>query len=94
MASLYLHPIVLCGDQYPRTVGQCSNLSELSIRGYNDSNDAGNETQQVTDEMIANVFSPSRFPKLERMEITDFRANKRNMAFDCFKHRQFEVWIL
>ncbi len=79
VARLFLNPDSLHGDKYPRALEQCSNLRKLTISGGTDAM-YGDEAPQVTDEMIANVFSPSRFPKLEHLTITDFRANKRNMA--------------
>ncbi len=71
--------LFLIGDlsqrtEYVRALKQCSNLRRLCI-GHS----YGNESPEVTDEVIANPFSPSRFPKLEELIMNAFRANDRNM---------------
>ena len=71
---LHFNGNVFYGDDYPRALEQCSNLRMLDISGIHVDGRAG-----VTEEMIANVFAPSRFPKLEKLLVTSFRANERNM---------------
>ncbi len=75
MAHLHLNAVLLDGDQFPRALDRCSNLRELYMSGI-----YGYERPGVEDEMIATVFSPSRFPKLESLSIRRFRASERNMA--------------
>ncbi len=74
MASICFSLSSLIGDEYPRALEQCTNLQQLEMSGgFQD------ESQGVTDEMIANVFSPASFPKLESLTIRKFRANEQNM---------------
>ncbi len=74
LVSLNFIPSSLIGDKYPRALEQCTNLRRLSMRV-----DSRDENQGFTDEMIANVFSPASFPKLESLTIRKFRANEQNM---------------
>ena len=74
VASLSFLPEALHGAEYPRALDRVSNLRELhtSVRFA--------QGLGVTDKMIANVFSPSRFPKLEQLHMECFVLNKRNMS--------------
>ncbi len=75
VASLSFLAEALHGAEYPRALDRVSNLRELhvSIR-------SAQEGLGATDEMIANVFSPSRFPKLEQLHMECFVFNERNMS--------------
>ncbi len=83
MARLALNAELLYGNAYPRALEQCSNLRELDLSG-----DSDDGRLVLTDEMIANVFSPSRFPKLEHLTIGGFKANGPNMRLiaSCTEH--------
>ncbi len=74
------------GDEYPGAFEQCSSLRELSIEGILD-----DERQEIADKMIANVFSPSQFPKLESLSVEEFKMNERNMGLiaSCTKNLKF-----
>ncbi len=60
--------------EYVRAVKQCSNLHRLCIGNRYD-----NENPGVTDKVIAKLFLPTRFPKLEDLVMNGFRANDWNM---------------
>ncbi len=75
VASISFHGDLLHGSEYPRSLDQCSNLRKLYM-----SSGIGYRRPPLTDAMIANVFVPSRFPKLENVSVTNFRASERNMA--------------
>ncbi len=75
MVYLNAHDKLLHGNEYPRALEQCSNLRKLFLSGTE-----GNDTPEVTDEMIGNVFVQSRFPKLEHLSIEDFVASERNLS--------------
>ncbi len=75
VTKLFFNAEVLHGDESCRALQPCSNLGELFL-----SRNTGGERLGVTDEMIANVFAPSRFLKLEDLNITEFRASNRNVA--------------
>ncbi len=75
VAILILDHNDLHRQDYPRALERCSNLRHLDLSGRYDGGSMG-----VTDEMIANVFSPFRFPKLEHLSVPNFYANERNMA--------------
>ncbi len=83
LVNLRIHADLLYGNGYQRALEQCSNLRELYISG-----DFDVEGPELTDEMIAYVFSPSRFPKLEYLGIEQFKMNKRNMRLiaSCTKN--------
>ncbi len=72
LAKIRLTVSSLRGDEYPRALEQCSNLRKLGL---------GSSTNFcTTDEMIANVFAPARYPKLEDLTVTYFKANRRNLS--------------
>ncbi len=73
--SLFFRSVFLFGHIYPRALEQCSNLRNLSLFAKSD-----DETPRVTDEMMTDLFSPSRYPQLEKLMIMGFRANVQNMA--------------
>ena len=75
VATLVFRAKLLHGKVYPGAIRQCSNVRKLHLSGHLDIGRGG-----VTDEMIMNVFSASRFLKLEDLIVTSFRANERNMA--------------
>ncbi len=75
VARLFLNAGLLAGDEYPGALKHCSNLRELYLSGG-----YGYGIPELTDVMIANAFSPSRFPKLEHLSVGYFKANERNMA--------------
>ncbi len=74
MVRLTFNAGILCGDAYPRAIEQCSNLQQLWMTENLDG-----DRPRFTEEMIENVFAPSRFPKLEHLSIRYFRLNVRNM---------------
>ncbi len=75
VVSLHINADLLYGDEYVGALGECSNLRDLFIYGC-----SGGARVGVTDEKIANLFSQSRYPKLERLTIGDFRPNERNVS--------------
>ncbi len=80
---------VLYGYGCVRAFKQCSNLRELSMFDTR-----GDPQPTITDEMIANVFSASCFPKLEHLHISGFKATEHNMALiaSCTANLQSAVF--
>ncbi len=74
MVDPHFYSIVFYGDDYPGAMRQCSNLRKLTVSSTSDSGGA-----EVTEKMIANVFEPSSFPKLEHLSLDDFTVNEQNM---------------
>ncbi len=73
--NLSISADLLYGNVYLRALEQCSNLRLMHLAGY-----CHGERLQVTNEMIANVFQPSRFPRLDHLTIEEFWVTERNMA--------------
>ncbi len=68
-SSIYPHP-------YFRALEQCSNIRILHLSGFE-----GIGRPAVTmDEIIADVFSPSRYPQLEVLHVNYFIADEHNMT--------------
>ncbi len=75
MVWICVYPLWMLTNRYARALEQCSNLRHLSLSSCFFDIRPG-----VTDEMIENVFSSSRFTKLEHLGIRNFTGNKRNMT--------------
>jgi len=75
VVSFVINSGVLFVDECPRALKGCSEIRELRMVSVYRFDELGNN-----DEIIANVFTPSCFPKLERLSIEDFNASKNNMA--------------